>query len=145
MRPTRLGEKDTESAGKGIGWIGWAGGESAVVGEGEEVGVVGVEERKEKKERRGFGVGGWGAGCAYVWVRGEGGRSVEGSFGMPVVVRPPHCEELGLLPTQPGTYTTPSLAPTMRMRSSNRARGCATSNRSRNASSRSMWRDVSSR
>jgi hypothetical protein len=39
----------------------------------------------------------------------------------------------------------PSLAPTMRTRSSSRARGCATSNRSRNASSRSMWRDVSSR
>ena len=107
------------------------------MGEGEEVGVVGLEERKEKKERRGFGVGGWGAGCAYVWVRSE---SVEGSFG----IIPP-CEGLGLLPTQPGTYTTPSFAPTMRIRSSIRARGCATSNKSRNASSRSMWREVSSR
>jgi len=44
-----------------MGWIGWDGagkGESVVVGDGglEE---VGEEERKEKKERRGFGVSGW--------------------------------------------------------------------------------------
>jgi len=64
MRPTRRGEKETESAGKGIGWIGWVGwdgagkGESVVVGD-EGLEEVGEEERKEKKERRGLGVSGW--------------------------------------------------------------------------------------